>query len=551
MGLPGGESDDFWRPYRVHHRGRVAQCINLLLYINNLQFSIMPSGAVMPVSFMVMEPHALAKLHSKLPRFNARGCNSRCSIIDQYHNRMQFHGKSVRQSLICRAATPSESCLSDTLPKVVLKGGKNKLFQGANRAMIVYTGAIDCVIGRPPPEAGDAVLLCNGKREIMGLGVINPESLYAVRIVEAFERGVLPEYLSKENIDAEEILHRIIRTRIDDAITLRQALSLPCLHDDGTGKTTAYRLINSEGDFISGLIVDVFDSVAVVSSSAIWIEKRKPIIVEHLLQSLEYVDRVVWRPSREMLEMEGMTSEELDALCEGDSTEEQGGDDAAAIEEEEEEGAIVEECGAHFHVAPRGQKTGFYVDQRENRLFISQISKGKDILDICCYSGGFSIQAARGGATSVTGVDSSQAAIDLAQRNATLNGLNTCTFVKQDASKFMDESIGQERQWDIVILDPPKLAPTRKSLASARRKYESLNTKAMKLVKPGGLLMTCSCSGAMTQSHGEFTKVILSAAQRAGVSATIIHKRGAGGDHPINPNYPEGEYLSNYLVRIL
>eukprot|EP00889_Picochlorum_renovo_P003037 jgi/Picre1/30067/NNA_005438.t1 len=164
------------------------------------------------------------------------------------------------------------------------------------------------------------------------------------------------------------------------------------------GRTTAYRLINSEGDCISGLIVDVFEGLR------------------------------------------------------------------ANVQKEEE--AIVEEFGVKFHVAPRGQKTGFYVDQRDNRSFISQISKGKDVLDICCYSGGFSIQAARGGAASVMGVDSSQAAIDLAQRNATLNGFNnnTCTFVKNDASKFMDESIDQKKQWDIVILDPPKLAPTRKSL---------------------------------------------------------------------------------------
>ncbi|WPT16648.1 Ribosomal RNA large subunit methyltransferase I [Picochlorum sp. SENEW3] len=514
----------------------------------------MTSRAAMPVSVMIMEPHALAKLHSMPGNFAQRGWSTRCSSTRLIHGRIQLDSISGRQRVQCSATTPSppsQPCLAETLPRVVLKGGKNKLFQGENRAVIVYTGAIDCVIGRPPPKAGDAVLLCNGDRRVIALGVINPESLYAVRIVEAFDRGVLPEYLSIDNIDAEELVQRIIRTRIDHAMMLRQALSLPCRDDDGMGRTTAYRLINSEGDYISGLIVDVFDRVAVVSSSAIWIERRKPSIMEHILQSLPHVDRVVWRPSREMLEMEGMTPEELDALCENDSTTEQG-NDAANVQQQQEEEAIVEEFGAKFHVAPRGQKTGFYVDQRDNRSFISQISKGKDVLDICCYSGGFSIQAARGGAASVTGIDSSQAAIGLAQRNATLNGFNnTCTFVKNDASKFMNESIDQKKQWDIVILDPPKLAPTRKSLTSARRKYESLNTKAMKLVKPGGLLMTCSCSGAMTQSHGQFTKVILSAARRAGVSATILHKRGAGGDHPINPNYPEGEYLSNYLVRIL
>lgn len=500
----------------------------------------------MPVSVMVMEPHACAKLHS-MPGFAARGCVAKCSYTYRYSHGIKFYKGSVRQIVQCSATNPPSSpCLSNTLPKVVLKGGKNKLFQGANRAVIVYPGAIDCVIGRPPPKAGDPVLLCNGERKVMALGLINPDSLYAVRIVEVFDKDVLPEYLLIENVDVEDLVHRIIRTRIDHAILLRQSLSLPCWDDAGLGRTTAYRLINSEGDFISGLIVDVFDRVAVVSSSAIWIEKRKPMILDHILQSLPHVDRVVWRPSREMLEMEGMNSDELDAVCGNDSTREHGG---TSVPEEEE--AIVEEFGAKFHVAPRGQKTGFYVDQRDNRFFISQICEGKDVLDICCYTGGFSIQAARGGAASVTGVDSSQVAVDLAQRNAMLNALNTCTFIKQDASKMMDESIQQKKQWDIVILDPPKLAPTRKSLASARRKYESLNTKAMKLVKPGGLLMTCSCSGAMTQSHGEFTKVILSAAQRAGVSATILHKRGAGGDHPINPNYPEGEYLSNYLVRIL
>jgi 23S rRNA G2069 N7-methylase RlmK/C1962 C5-methylase RlmI len=148
------------------------------------------------------------------------------------------------------------------------------------------------------------------------------------------------------------------------------------------------------------------------------------------------------------------------------------------------------------------------------------------------------------------GVDSSSSAIDLANQNSSLNNVESLVeFCREDATKFMQEALKAGKQWDIVILDPPKLAPSRALLKKAIRKYVALNAAAMKLVRPGGILMTCSCSGAMSSS-GEFTRVIQVASQKAQVSATIILKRGAGLDHCLDPGYPEGEYLTNFTLRI-
>lgn len=280
-------------------------------------------------------------------------------------------------------------------------------------------------------------------------------------------------------------------------------------------------------------MVDVFGGVAVVQSSAAWIEARRELVVGCLKEEMGF--DAIWRPAVDMLALEGLEI----APAEADGEENQG------------RKIIIEEQGVKFEVDTGSQKTGFYCDQRDNRAKVRSIARGKSVADICCYSGGFGIHAAMGGASRVVGIDSSQQAIDLAASNAVLNGVDAvCEFVKQDASAWMDAAIDTGEKFDIVILDPPKLAPSRKSLVNATRKYVSLNTRAMRLVRDGGILMTCSCSGAMTQSHTFRSAVIAASAGRAGVHASIVSRAGAGVDHVIDPRYPEGEYLSNYMVRI-
>lgn len=486
-------------------------------------------------------------------------------VIVSIHQSMRIGGiaqtqRKPRRFLLCHAMAAQTW---GQLPLVVLKGGKKKMLMGPNPALTLFPGAIDCVIARPPPSIGDPVLVVDGGREsVLAYGIYNPESTFAVRILEFFGKNGF----DGDRAYSEEYLDGLIRARLRVAAELRRdALALGEM-------TSAWRLCNAEGtndwnylcvvvlfllpysltlvlvyftrsvshqlhigDNLPGLVVDVFGGAAVVQSSAAWIESRREV-VEGCLKEMGF--DVIWRPAVDMLALEGMEIAHVEAA-------EAGG------EEPNDRKIIVEEHGVKFEVDTGSQKTGFYCDQRDNRAKICSIARGKSVADICCYSGGFGIYAAVGGASRVVGVDSSQQAVELATSNAALNGVEAvCEFVKQDASAWMDAAIDAGEKFDIVILDPPKLAPSRKSLVNATRKYVSLNTRAMKLVRDGGILMTCSCSGAMTQSHTFRSAVIAASAGRAGVHASLVSKAGAGGDHVIDPRYPEGEYLSNYMVRI-
>lgn len=404
--------------------------------------------------------------------------------------------------------------------KVVLKKGKTQLFKDGSP--MVYSGAVDRIIGRPPPRTGDVVLVADGKERPIGWGMYNSVSMFCVRMMQLEDEAKREPFCV---LDVEKLLE----TRIDAALELRKSLGLPAAN------TNAFRLVNSEGDRLSGLIVDVFGDIAVIASSAAWVEKYKPEI-EACISRIGEINHINWRPSTEILKEEGLDVSNLKDL------------DSSTCPARTK----VMENGICYTISLEGQKTGFYADQRENRQFISTISNGHRVLDICCYSGGFALNAARGGATNVTGIDSSLPALELAKENIVLNNMNPgrISFVKEDATVFMKDALSRNESWDIVILDPPKLAPRKKVLQSASGMYRTLNSLAMRLTKKGGFLMTCSCSGAMTQS-GMFLRVLQGAAAMAGRKITIVRESGAASDHPIDPSYPQGTYLSNILLRVL
>lgn len=387
---------------------------------------------------------------------------------------------------------------------------------------MVYSGAVDRIIGRPPPKTGEIVLVADGTEKPIGWGLYNSVSMFCVRLMQ-LEEEALRDPACALNME------RLLELRINAATELRRHLGLPSTN------TNAYRLVNSEGDRLSGLIVDVFDDVAVVASSAAWVEKYKPEI-EACINKVDGINHINWRPSIEILKEEGIDLMKLKHTSR-----------ATPLTRVE-----VKENDIKYAVSLEGQKTGFYADQRENRLFISTIAEGKRILDLCCYTGGFALNAARGGAISVTGVDSSLPALELAKENIVLNDLDpgAISFLKQDATEFMKNAAARNELWDIIILDPPKLAPRKEVLQNATGMYRNLNALAMRLTREGGLLMTCSCSGAMTQS-GTFIRVIQGAAAMAGRKVTVLRQAGAACDHPIDPSYPEGAYLSNVLLRLL
>ncbi|OMP00168.1 Pseudouridine synthase/archaeosine transglycosylase [Corchorus capsularis] len=358
--------------------------------------------------------------------------------------------------------------------KVVLKKGKTQLFKDGSP--MVYSGAVDRIIGRPPPKTGDIVLVADGTEKPIGWGLYNSVSMFCVRLMQLEEEAARDPSCV---LDMEKLLE----TRINAAIELRRGLGLP------SATTNAYRLVNSEGDRLSGLIVDVFGDLAVVASSAAWVEKYKSQ-VKACIRSIDEINHIHWRPSVEILKEEGVDASHLKELHPSTCPQR----------------TKVTENGISYAISLEGQKTGFYADQRENRMFLSTISNGRKVLDICCYSGGFSLNAVKRGALSVTGVDTSLPAIELARENIALNNLDPgkISFLKEDANAFMKAALSRNESWDIVILDPPKLAPSKKGAASM-----------------------------------------------AGRKITVVREAGAACDHPIDPSYPEGAYLSNVLLRVL
>lgn len=450
---------------------------------------------------------------------------------------------SLRALATARRAGAAAVASAAPLPRVVLKGGKSKLFAGGQSPM-VYSGAVDRVVGRPTPQAGDAVLLCDGKEEAIGWGFFNPSSMFRVRVMQTADE-LDPAALARPDAPA------LVEQRIAAAVALRRALGLP------SPATSVYRLINSEGDRLSGLVVDVLGDRLVVSSSAAWVELNKQAICEALMRHAG-LPMGAWRGAADMLAEEGWPAGGAAAGAQGEdeSAQEEAANEAGA-EGEAEAGTsgtvVVSEGGISYAVDPAGQKTGFYCDQRDHRAFVRSVAQGKDVLDLCCYTGGFALSAAAGGAASALGVDSSAPAVALAQRNAELNGCtDRCAFEKGDVAPWMSAAAKEGRQWDIVVLDPPKLAPSRKALTGALRKYESLNASAMRLVRPGGLLMTCSCSGAVRAAHGDdsFEAMLRGAARRARRRVTVVREGSAAPDHTVDPGHPEGRYLTNVLLRV-
>lgn len=292
----------------------------------------------------------------------------------------------------------------------------------------------------------------------------------------------------------------------------------------------------SEGDGLSGLIIDVLGSQVVVAPSAAWCMRYRAEITRALTEVLQQQGTaggaepvIVWQPAVTMLTREeGWTFDDPGAAGvqgvatngarsraasgedsgeeeEGDAGEDAETDSAASPASPADPPLIIREHGLRYSLDAEGpnQKTGFYADQRDSRLVLRQLSKGKRVLDLCCYTGGFALNAAAGGATHVLGLDSSHRAVHAAAANAALNGLDqVLTFERQDMKAWGRGSQPPPGGWDLVVLDPPKLAPGKKAMVRATRQYTAYNAAAMRLVAPGGLLMTCSCSGAMTQSDG-------------------------------------------------
>lgn len=377
---------------------------------------------------------------------------------------------------------------------LTLKRGKERVV--ANRHPWIFAGAIHAERG---PEDAPIADLVDGDGTRIASGFYSRSSQIRLRALTFGAESATPE---------------LITARIAEAIARRKWIF------DGT--TNAARLVHAEGDELSSIVVDRYDDVIVVEIANRGAEQFKPLIVETLHRELS---------PRAIYFKNDLASRKLEGL----PTDEEPADVATEILE----------SGLRFRVNPaEGQKTGFFLDQRENRRLARSLAGGRRVLNLFSYSGALGVYAGAGGAASVTNVDVSAPAIESARVNSQLNGIQA-EHVVADAFQYVRQKHGP---FDLLICDPPAFAKSRNEVDRAARGYKDVNLFAMRMVSPGGLMMTFSCSGHM--SADLFQKVIFAAALDAGRRVSILRRLTAGPDHPVSIYCPEGEYLKGFLLEV-
>jgi 23S rRNA (cytosine1962-C5)-methyltransferase len=392
--------------------------------------------------------------------------------------------------------------------EIKLKKGKEKAV--LQRHPWVFSGALEKVKGSP--QNGDVVKVTSANNEFLAYGYYNDQSRVAVRLLEWDEN--------------QQIDEKWYEAKINQAIASRAHLK--------TKHTNAYRLIFSEADFLPGLIVDQYADFLSVQILSTGIEKAKPIIISLLVKALA-PKGIFDRSDATARTHEGISAE--NGLLWGEAP-------AAFI--------AVQENGITYHInIAEGQKSGFYCDQRDNRAILANYAEDKNVLDCFSYSGGFTLNTFAAGAKSVTSVDSSALAIETLQQNIGLNKFSKKEFtaIQSDVNKQLRAFKEENKKFDIVILDPPKYAPSRSALDRAARAYKDLNRLGLLLLESGGLLATFSCSGAVDIET--FKQIIAWAALDAGKEVQVIRQFSQPEDHPVRLSFPEGEYLKGLLVRVL
>ncbi|MGA2464344.1 MAG: class I SAM-dependent rRNA methyltransferase [Thermodesulfobacteriota bacterium] len=370
----------------------------------------------------------------------------------------------------------------------------------------VFSGAVEKVEGDVSP--GDIGEVYSREGHFLGIGHLNPHSQIILR--------VLTQKKEELNID-------FFRERISKAAVLREKWL--------KRKTNAYRLVNGEGDFLPGLMVDCYGGIFVLQCLTAGMERLKGLLTDLIVRD--------FRP-QSVYERSDVATRREEGLSESSGL---------LFGKEVPDRIEIEEFGCHFRVnVKRGQKTGFYLDQRENRFSLEELSHGKRILDCFCYTGAFAIHAGLGGAKELTLIDSSEEALGIAEEHFDLNRLKEIPhqLIRGDAFEVMR---GLESRYDIIILDPPPFAKRKGHLTSASRGYKDLNLWAFRLLKKEGLLFTFSCSQHI--SWNLFQKILFSAALDSGKKVQVLSRRGHPIDHPVNLCHPEGEYLKGMICRVL
>lgn len=372
----------------------------------------------------------------------------------------------------------------------------------------VFSGAL----ADPVPEGleeGETVRVVGHDGRVIGVGHFQIGSI-AVRILDFSETEINGDFFAR---------------RLVAALELRKALRLARTDNN------AYRLVHGEGDFLPGLVVDIYGPTAVVQAHSPGMHFARNEVAQALLQLPEIGVRNVYYKSETTLPYKAHLDAQNDYLIGGFET------------------SVATENSLQFNIDwLRGQKTGFFLDQRDNRELLSRYSQGRKVLNMFCYTGGFSVYALKGGASLVHSVDSSEKAITLTDANVELN-FPSCDRHKsyaEDAFKFLDNV--KRAEYDVIILDPPAFAKHRSALRNALRGYQRLNAKAFEKIAPGGIVFTFSCSQAV--SREQFRLAVFSAAAQSRRRIRILHQLTQPADHPVNIYHPEGEYLKGLVLYV-
>ena len=387
----------------------------------------------------------------------------------------------------------------------------------------VFSGAIQKIVldkdyPFAEPQEGELVKIADFNGKILGVGHYQIGSI-AVRVL-AFGTDSLPADFFEQRLRA--------------AYQVRKQLNL--IREDNN----TYRLVHGEGDFLPGLVVDVYADTAVVQAHSVGMHRHRQQIAKAIVHVVPEVKNVYYKSDDTL---------PFKASVEGDKTGYLIGSSA--------QGGLfwATENGLDFRIDwLRGQKTGFFIDQRENRSLLERYAKGKDVLNMFCYTGGFSVYALRGGAKSVDSVDVSEKAIELVNKNVERNFSSLSTKLSSPinhhayAQEAFEYLAGCKDKYDLIILDPPAFAKHRDAIKNALRGYQRLNAKGIEQLRPGGILFTFSCSQAIDKEM--FRLAVFSAAAQVGRKVRILHQLHQPQDHPINIFHPEGEYLKGLVLQV-
>lgn len=371
----------------------------------------------------------------------------------------------------------------------------------------IYRNMIARVEGSPSPQAGDIVAVIDRRGELFGWAFFHPRSMITLRMISH---------------GPARPAESLIADRVRQAVRLRrEVLALDAVSD-------TYRLVHAEGDGLSGLIADKFGDYVVIELFSMAMFRRIHQIEDAFIDAGLKVKAFLHRADKTTMDFEGF---QLPKPPRHDSS------------------VVVSENGVRFKVdLDHGHKTGFFCDQRDNRLALAAFTPGRSVLDMCCYTGGFSCYAATvGRAAAVTAVDLDEVALETAKENAKLNRAKI-DFRHGDAFEFLRTAVRKDERWDVVVLDPSKFVPNREAMELGLKKYADLNRLALDVLSPGGILLTCSCSGLVDLNT--FIETVGRSVRASGRTTKIFRITGAAGDHPFTPDTPEATYLKALWAQI-